>query len=136
VVDAMIEQGPDRVIIDGYNVSGLIAPDRFSTRAARDDVVHRAAKLVRETDAAIVVVFDAQRSTEGTSTFTSAEGVEVVFEGDTTADDTIAAMAHANSDRCIVITNDREIHNRVRRTGCVSIFSSAFVSWTEHLNRS
>ena len=35
-----------------------------------------------------------------------------------------------------VITNDREIHNRVRRSGCVSIFSTAFVSWTEHLNRS
>jgi predicted RNA-binding protein with PIN domain len=136
VVDAMIEQGPDRVIIDGYNVSGLIAPGRFSTRAARDDVVRRAAKLVRETDAAIVVVFDAQRSTEGTSTFTSAEGVEVVFEGDTSADDTIAAMVHADSDRCVVITNDREIHNRVRRSGCASIFSTAFVSWTEHLNRS
>jgi predicted RNA-binding protein with PIN domain len=136
VVDAMIEQGPERVIIDGYNVSGLIAPGRFSTRAARDDVVRRAAKLVRETDAAIVVVFDAQRSTEGTSTFTSAEGVEVVFEGDTSADDTIAVMVHADSDRCVVITNDREIHNRVRRSGCVSIFSTAFVSWTEHLNRS
>jgi predicted RNA-binding protein with PIN domain len=136
VIDAMIRQRPDRVIIDGYNVSGLIAPNRFATRAARDDVVHRAAKLVRETDAAIVVVFDAHQSTEGTSTLTSAEGVEVVFEGDTIADDTIAAMVHADSDRCIVITNDREIHNRVRRSGCVSIFSTAFVSWTEHLNRS
>jgi len=136
VIDAMIEQRPNRVIIDGYNVSGLIAPDRFATRAARDDVVHRAAKLVRETDALIVVVFDAHQSPEGTSPLLSAEGVEVVFEGDTIADDTIAAMVHADSDRCIVITNDREIHNRVRRSGCVSIFSTAFVSWTEHLNRS
>ena len=135
VVDAVVRQVPDRVIIDGYNVSGLVDPEQFSTRAARDDVINRAAKLVRETDAAVIVVFDAQQSSEGTSAFTSAEGVEVVFEGDTIADDTIAAMVHAESDRCIVITNDREIHNRVRRTGCVSIFATAFVSWTEHLNR-
>ena len=136
VVDAVVRQVPDRVIIDGYNVSGLVHPEQFSTRAARDDVINRAAKLVRETEAEIIVVFDAQHSTEGTSTFTSAAGVEVVFEGDTSADDTIAVMVHAESDRCIVITNDREIHNRVRRDGCVSIFSTAFVSWTEHLNRS
>jgi predicted RNA-binding protein with PIN domain len=136
VIDAVIGQMPDRVIIDGYNVAGLVNPGQFSTRPARDDVVNRAAKLVRETDAAIVVVFDAQQSAEGTSTFVSADGVKVVFEGDTIADDTIAAMAHADSDRCVVVTNDREIHNRVRRSGCISIFSTAFVSWTEHLNRS
>jgi predicted RNA-binding protein with PIN domain len=134
-LDALITQGPQRVIIDGYNVAGLVDPQRFSTREARDDVVNRASKLVRETDAAVVVVFDARQSTDGTTTFTSPIGVEVVFEGDTIADDTIATMAREGAERCIVITNDREIHNRVQRTDCVSIFATAFVSWTEHLNR-
>lgn len=134
-IDAIVSQRPQRVIIDGYNVAGLASPENFSTRPARDDVIHRAAKLVRETDAKVVVVFDARQSSEGSTTFTSETGVEVVFEGDTIADDTIAALAGSDDDRCVVITNDREIHNRVRRTNCVSIFSSAFVSWTEHLNR-
>jgi hypothetical protein len=134
-LDAVIAQVPERVIIDGYNVAGLVDPERFSTREARDDVINRAAKLVRKTDAAVVVVFDAQRSSEGTTTFTSPIGVEVVFEGDTIADDTIIEMVHARPDRCVVITNDREIHNRAQRSDCVTVFSSAFVSWTEHLNR-
>jgi predicted RNA-binding protein with PIN domain len=135
-IDALIPQTPERVIIDGYNVSGVVNPEQFATREARDDVVNRAAKLVRETSAVVVVVFDAQESIDGTAMYTSADGVEVVFEGDTIADDTIAEMTHEVSDRCIVITNDRELHNRVRQVGCVPIFSSAFVSWTEHLNRS
>lgn len=135
-LDAVVAQAPERVIVDGYNVSGLVNPGEFSTRDARDDVVKRASKLVRETDAAVVVVFDARQGSEGSTSFTSPIGVELVFEGDTTADDAIVAMVHADSDRCIVITNDREIHNRVRRDNCVAIFSTAFVSWSEHLNRS
>jgi len=135
-IDAVIAQMPERMIIDGYNVAGLVSSGSFASRAARDDVINRAAKLVRDTNASVIVVFDAKHSTEGSTSYTSRTGVKVMFEGETIADDTIVGLAHGDADRCVVITNDREIHDRVRRSNCVSIFSTAFVSWTEHLNRS
>jgi predicted RNA-binding protein with PIN domain len=133
-LDALLEQAPDTVLVDGYNVAGVVSETLIGSRLGRDDVVARAEACKRRSpDTEVIVIFDASGS-GGRGGFRSRGGVLVEFEPDTTADDAIVDLVHTAADQCVVITNDRELQDRSARQGCVVVFSSALISWTEHLN--
>lgn len=134
-VAAAIEQGPDRFLIDGYNVAGAVRSNEFSTRAGRDAAVARADMLKRATSAGVTIVFDAS-GVKGEDRFMSNHGVEVVFEPERSADDAIVSLVAAQGDRCVVITDDRELQSRATRPNCLVLYTKALVAWSEHLNDS
>lgn len=127
-ISSLLEQGPDRFILDGYNIAGEIHNAEFSTRSARDDVVHRAGRLARCSEAEILVVFDGQDD-QANSGFRTTEGVTVRFSRGEKADDVIAALVADETMRTVVITNDRELRDRCIATDCVPIWSTAFIEW-------
>ncbi len=127
-ISSLLEQRPDRFILDGYNIAGEIYNAEFSTRSARDDVVRRAGRLARCSEAEVLVVFDGQDD-QASSGFRTSEGVTVRFSRGEKADDVIAALVAEDSMRTVVITNDRELRDRCTATDCVPIWSTAFVEW-------
>jgi hypothetical protein len=127
-VVSLIEQGPDRFILDGYNIAGEIYAENFSTRLARDDVIGRAGLLARNSAAEVIVVFDGPQD-EGRSGFRSSSGVVVTFSRGDTADDVIASLVASRPERTVVVTNDRDLRDRCTVPGCVPIWSTAFLEW-------
>ncbi len=127
-LESLIAQGPARFILDGYNIGGEIDASNFSTRSARDEVIDRAGRLARGTDAEVLVVFDGPDDDER-SGFMSSEGVSVRFSRGVKADDVIAGLVEADPDRVVVITNDRDLRGRCAADGCVPIWSTAFLNW-------
>ncbi len=127
-VSSLLKQRPDRFILDGYNIAGEIHNAEFSTRSARDDVVHRAGRLARCSEAEVLVVFDGQDD-QASSGFRTSEGVTVRFSHGEKADDVIAALVAGDSMRTVVITNDRELRVRCTATDCVPIWSTALIEW-------
>lgn len=124
---------PDRVLIDGYNVAGMVSGERFSSKEGRNAVLARADMVARATTAVVTVVFDAAESGQDGG-FRTDHGVVVEFVGEGSADDAIVRLVHASTDRCVVVTNDRELQVRVARDNCVVVYSTALVAWSEHLN--
>jgi hypothetical protein len=132
-VDAVVVADADRIIIDGYNVAGAVLFEAFSSRAGREAAIARADMLKRATSASVTVVFDAA-NVKGDSRFTTDDGTRVLFEPEQSADDAIVFLVQETDDRCIVITNDRELQTRVGRPNCVAVFTTALIEWSEHLN--
>ncbi|MCZ7532910.1 MAG: NYN domain-containing protein [Acidimicrobiia bacterium] len=130
---SMLDQEPDRILIDGYNVAGAVLFDDFSSRAGRAAAIARADMVKRATDAAVMVVFDAAQA-QGRGGFETDHGVVVEFEPETTADDAIVRLVRSADDRCVVITNDRDLQLRVARDNCVVVYTTALIDWSEHLN--
>ncbi len=128
MIASLLAQSPRKIIIDGYNVAGEIYGEGFSTRIARDDVVDRAGRLARRSEAEVLVVFDGAQEGEGDG-FRSSAGVSVRFSRGETADDMIVDVVHASPERTVVITSDRELAERCSIDGCVPVLASAFVSW-------
>lgn len=127
-VSSLLEQSPDRFILDGYNIAGEIYGAEFSTRSARDDIVQRAGRLARRSDAEVLVVFDGQDD-QARSGFRTSEGVAVRFSRGENADDVIAALVASKPMRTVVITNDRDLRDRCSAADCVPIWSTAFIEW-------
>lgn len=125
---SLIAQRPDRFLLDGYNIGGEIYADAFSTRTARDEVVLRAGRLARRTEAEVLVIFDGPDD-EGRSGFRSSGGVTVRFSRGVKADDVIAALVASDPERTVVITNDRDLRDRCTVEGCIPIWSTAFIEW-------
>ena len=125
---SLLDQHPARFLLDGYNIGGEIHADGFATRSARDDVIHRAGRLARDTEADVLVVFDGPDD-EGRSGFRSAAGVIVRFSRGVKADDVIAGLVAADPERTVVITNDRDLRDRCSVDGCIPIWSTAFLEW-------
>jgi predicted RNA-binding protein with PIN domain len=133
-VDAAFAHGPDRVLIDGYNVAGVVAPESVGAKPGRRIALAYADRLKhRIPDSEVVVVFDAS-GVDGRGGFTTDAGVEVIFEGESIADDRIADEVMDRTDRCVVVTSDHELQARCHRERCVAVFSSAFVKSIEGLN--
>lgn len=125
---SLVEQRPSRFILDGYNIAGEINASGFSTRVARDDVIRRAGRLARSTEAEVLVVFDGPDD-EGRSGFRSMDGVLVRFSRGNKADDVIAALVASDPTGTVVVTNDRELRSRCTVDGCIPIWSTAFLEW-------
>lgn len=124
---ALIDQRPDVIYIDGYNVAALLV-EEFSSASARTTVVAKADRLALASKARIVVVFDAV-GVEGRVSAPTAGPSEVRFAHEQIADDEIVEMILADPSRAVVITSDRELSNRCLTRGCVTVWSEAFVAW-------
>ena len=116
------------ILVDGYNVAKLGWPGR-SLEAQRDALIDRSENLARRHGADVTIVFD------GDSVVGAHAGrrrtVRIVFSpAGVTADDVIRdEVARLPSDRAVVVvTNDREIIDDVRRAGANVVPSNAFIA--------
>ena len=126
-LSALIDQRPDAIYVDGYNVGALLVDD-FATAKGRTRVVAIADRLAAASLARVVVVFDAV-GVEGRPNAPSPGRAEVLFTHSQIADDEIVEMIQANPSRAAVITSDRELSHRCAAEGCVAVWSEALVHW-------
>ncbi len=116
------------ILIDGYNVAKLGWPGR-SLDEQREALVERTENLARRHGADVTVVFDGD-SVVGAHA-PRRRTVRVVFSpAGVTADDVIRSeVARLPLDRAVVVvTNDREIVDDVRRAGCNVVPSNAYLA--------
>lgn len=133
-VDWVLAHGAETVLVDGYNVAGVVSADSIGRRKSRDEAIQRAEAIKRSAPRLeVIVVFDAADA-GGRGGFRTREGVLVEFEPATTADDAIVDFVQGGTERCVVFTNDRELQQRSTRDECVVLYATSLVSWTEHLN--
>jgi hypothetical protein len=126
-LSALIDQGPDAIYVDGYNVGAMLVED-FGTSTARARVVAIADRLAFASQARVVVVFDAV-GVEGRESAPSPGPAEVRFTHAQIADDEIVDLMRGGTSRAAVITSDRELINRCATEGCVTVWSEALVQW-------
>ncbi|MGI9586194.1 MAG: NYN domain-containing protein [Acidimicrobiia bacterium] len=127
-IDALIVQRPARFIIDGYNVAGAVDVSSFSTRKGREAALAIAGRLVRSTGADVVVFFDAP-GIEGRSEYASDFGAQVRFSRDGSADDDIVRHVQDEPVGTVVVTNDRDVRERVTEAGGFALWSDALLAW-------
>lgn len=128
-IDAIVHLDLDQVIIDGYNLAGIVVDGPFHTRVGRDRVESIANALHRRSSARVIVVFDAVEIA-GRATVRSDRGVEVVFTHDRSADDEIVDIVAGMDARTVVVTNDRELRERCAAAGSVVVWSDALAAWS------
>ncbi len=127
----LMEAEPLPVIVDGYNVSFLLAPGEFDSAEGRRRLIGELERLVRAMRAnhRVVVVFDSSLEAADEPGPTPG-GVEVRFATSAeTADDEIVSMTTELSGRAVVITNDRELRERVGQPGALALWGSALADW-------
>ncbi len=127
------EAGPVPVIVDGYNVTFLLDPNRFVASDVRRKLVAELERLIRSARSAhrVVVVFDSSVD-GGSQPGPSPGGVEIHFATDApSADDEIVERAIALSGHAVVITNDRELRERVGMVGALALWGDALAAWIE-----
>ena len=126
-LSALIDQRPDAIYVDGYNVGAMLVDD-FATAKARTRVVAIADRLAAASLARVLVVFDAV-GVEGRPSAPSPGRAEVLFTHAQIADDEIVELIQTNPSRAAVITSDRELSHRCATEGCVTVWSEALVQW-------
>lgn len=130
-VRSVLALDPDRIVIDGYNLAGQLGAGVIGSRTSRDSAVRLAERLASRTSAAVVVVFDAGDST-GRDVLATETGVTIQFSpSGTIADDLIAEMVATSSDRCVVVTSDRDLQSRCTRSDCVVVYSEALLGYMD-----
>ena len=127
-IDAVAALGVDLVVIDGYNLAGLLLGEGFHRRAGRDRVESIANAIRRRTGARVLVVYDAA-DVEGRRAIRSDLGVDVVFSQGRLADDEIVATVAELDARLVVVTNDRELRERCSALGALALWSDSLVAW-------
>jgi len=135
-VTALVAQHPRMIVIDGYNVAGLLSSLPLASASNRASVVSKAERLASVSGSSVIVVFDAEGSDaedeEARVLFVSPGGVEVRFAVTESADDQIVDLVRSDPRRSVVVTNDRELRERCLIDGCVPVWSSAFLDWSIH----
>jgi hypothetical protein len=126
-LSAVIDQRPDVVYIDGYNVGAMLT-DGVGTARSRTLVVSIADRLASAARGRVVVVFDAV-GVEGRKRVPSSGKAEIRFSLTQIADDEIVEMIRANPSRAVVVTSDRELSERCAAEGCATVWSEALVEW-------
>jgi hypothetical protein len=111
-----------RVLVDGYNVS-LQHQANLELEQQRVWLVTALANLARSRGVVPTVVFDGARS-GGQRRGPAVREVTVRFSApEVTADDEIVLEVEATDDPVLVVTDDRELLDRVRRSGADTIGS-------------
>ncbi|MDH3499151.1 MAG: NYN domain-containing protein [Acidimicrobiia bacterium] len=122
---------PVVIVVDGYNVTHLLAPDQPTASGTRDRLNRDLARLRRLGTATprVVVVYDS--SIEGGITSERGpEGVEIRFTSDGhTADDEILYLATELGSSAVVVTSDRRVREGAERLGSLGLWSEALVAW-------
>lgn len=128
-MDAIADLGVDLVIVDGYNVAGMVLDEGFHRRVGRDRVASIANGIRRRTGARVLVVYDAA-GIEGRREVRSELGVDVLFSQGRTADDEIVAMVAELDARIAVVTNDRELRDRCSPYGAITVWTDSLLAWS------
>ncbi len=116
------------IVVDGYNVAKLGWPDR-SLEEQRDALIARSENLARRHGADVTIIFDGD-SVVGAHA-AGRRTVRVVFSpAGVTADDVIRdEVERLPEERAVVVvTNDREIVDDVRRRGANVVPSNAYIA--------
>lgn len=119
--------GPGRlVLIDGYNVTRTHRDD-LDLEGQRSWLVQRCVTAAAALRLRPIVVFDGQRAA-ATRPTAARQQVEVRFtpEG-ITADDELVLAVEATDDPVVVVTDDRELRDRVRASGADLVGTAAFL---------
>lgn len=124
--DALL--GPGRlVLVDGYNLT-LSRGDQLSLEEQREWLIRLLAGLASRRRVRPRVVFDGRGGGGGGRPGDAARGVTVVFTpSGVTADDEIALAVEATDEPVVVVTDDRELRDRVRPHGADLLRSEQFL---------
>jgi hypothetical protein len=116
---------PVRVIVDGYNLTYLLDRLDFHGGEARRRLVSLLGRLATRRRHRFLVVFDSDQPPGSPARMGD---VEVVFTSGEKADDHIVDLAGSGSDLpVVVVTNDRELRERVEAKGALSLWGDALV---------
>ncbi len=118
------------LVVDGYNLGRLLDPDA-DPALVRRQLLFQLDRFDRLAGSAhrIIVVFDSDQ-TGSQAPVVGPSGIEVRFATEAEcADDEIVALVSALTTPTVVVTNDRDLRERVERSGVVSLWSTAFASW-------
>lgn len=119
---------PVRVIVDGYNLTYLLDRADFHGGEARRRLVSLLGRLATRRPHRFLVVFDSDQPPGSPARMGD---VEVAFTSGEKADDRIVQLAGAGLDLpVVVVTNDRELRERVEAEGALSLWGDAL---TPHL---
>lgn len=119
------------LIVDGYNAGFLLNKDDRRVPAARRRVLEQLDRLDRLAMAPhrIVVVFDSPHGGADAPAIDPG-GIEVRFATEAaTADDDIVDLVAALTSPAIVVTNDRELRDRVEARGALALWATALAEW-------
>ncbi|MDQ3782570.1 MAG: NYN domain-containing protein [Actinomycetota bacterium] len=116
---------PVLVVVDGYNVTYKLDPVEFTAGPARRRLVGSLSKLGSRKPHRIMVVFDSAQPESEPARFGD---VEVRFTTGEKADDLIVAIAAATRHLpVVVVTNDRELRERVEAEEALALWAEALV---------
>jgi hypothetical protein len=127
-VDAVLAAPVDVIVLDGYNVAGVLGVEQFATSEGRAIVGTIATALARSSTAKVMVIFDAV-GIVGRQAVRTDLGIEVIFAQDRSADEEIVDLVRNARGRWVVVTNDRELRDRCAHHGAVVLWSDAVASW-------
>ncbi len=127
-VAAVLAGRVDVIVLDGYNLAGVLGVEQFATSEGRAIVGTIATGLARSSTARVMVIFDAV-GVVGRQAVRSDLGVEVIFAQDRSADEEIVDLVANARGRWVVVTNDRELRDRCASHGAVVLWSDAVASW-------
>jgi len=121
-----------RVLVDGYNLLGVLRPDLGSRadalESARAFLIARLQGLPTPRGETYVVVFDG-RSGLGRSAKRREGAIEIIFSDESEkADDLVLRLVRGERDRSrlLVVTSDRELAGEARRLGARTVSSEEF----------
>lgn len=114
-----------RLIVDGYNVLGQQKGLRGDLRAKRERLIERLVSYRSLKGFPVTIVFDGDANDREGNIDRRGE-LEVVFSRGETADEVICRMAERLREGCTVVSSDREIQTRVRKSGATAIYSGEF----------
>lgn len=115
---------PVRVLVDGFNVAHeFVSPPDATVRRRVEDVLVRLRRLATM-PLHIVVFWDSALGQEQRPV----RGLDTRYVPD--ADAAIAEAVHTDDRPTVIVTSDREIHDRTIRPSVVVIWSRALVEWS------
>ena len=119
------------VLVDGYNVLGLLAPADMFSGAARRDLHNQIGRLLRAAPQhTMVVVYDSSLAGERESVRLT-PGLEVRFSpSGVPADEELVALA-SSPNPVVVISDDREVREGAFAAGAEALWSTALVRWLQ-----
>lgn len=122
----------ENIIIDGYNLlrqsDELVELERIDLELARNHLIKMLSGYKRAKSLKIVVVFDAHISGNLSQSSYMEKGIRVLFSKvGQSADDLIKKMARETGKELVVVTNDHDIIDSIKRMGNISISSNDFL---------
>jgi len=113
-----------RLLIDGYNLIGILHKD---LKKARQALIEELIRYRHKKGHDITVVFDGYKEGPGKETIEHYGGIRIIYSGaNEKADDIIKRLIKTEKYSWIVITSDRDIEKTAWKENCVAVDSEVF----------